>query len=119
MGAGTTKRLYDYTVIMNQLSIWLLRALVPVVLLAQGIAVQASGDHDEARRLLESGNIMPLEQILERLRPEYPGKILEIELDQEDGKKVYEIELLGNDGIVRELIIDARTGNLLRNERED
>jgi len=104
---------------MNQLSIWLFRALVPVLLLGQCINVLASGDHDEARRLLESGDIMPLEQILNRLRPEYPGKILEIELEQEDGRRVYEIEMLGNDGIVWELIIDARTGELLRNERED
>lgn len=88
-------------------------------LLGQGFAALADGDHDEARRLLKSGDIMSLELILEKLRPDHPGKILEIELEQEAGQLVYEIEMLGDDGIVRELIIDARTGDLLRSERDD
>ncbi|HED16653.1 MAG TPA: peptidase M4 [Gammaproteobacteria bacterium] len=108
-----------YTINMRRLATYLLRALFPVLLLSQGVAVLAGEDHDEARRLLKSGDIMSLEQILERLRPDYPGKVIEIELDHDSGKRVYEIEMLGSDGIVRELIIDATTGTLLRTERED
>ncbi len=70
-------------------------------------------DHIEARHLLESGEILPLEVILNKIRDEFPGKIIEIELEKINQRIVYEIEILGNDGVIKGLFIDPKTGEVL------
>lgn len=81
--------------------------------------VQADDDFIEARRLRESGDIMPLEEILKNVRRSYPGRILEVELENEKGRVIYELEILGADRIVREIYIDAKSGDLLSVEEDD
>lgn len=76
-------------------------------------------DHLEARRLMESGSIQPLETILEQVLSQRPGRILEVELEGEDGRNVYEIELLDESGQVWELKLDAVTGEILDQEKEN
>ncbi len=76
--------------------------------------------HDEARRLLREGHILPLEHMLQLARERYPGAVLlEVELEEEDGILVYEIELISAEGIVRELELDARNGRLLKDKVDD
>lgn len=49
----------------------------------------------------------------------YPGaRLLEAELEEDDGIYIYEIELLTADGIARELELDARDGRLLKDEED-
>lgn len=97
--------------------------IIPVVLvlLVSGPAhiAQADDDHIEAKRLRESGEIMPLEAILKNVRSSYPGRILELELEYEKGRVIYELEILGTDSIVREIYIDAKSGELLSVEEDD
>ena len=73
----------------------------------------ADDDHEEAWRLREAGTIMPLEQLLERVRADHPGRVIGVELEHEDGRRVYEIELLDEEGRVRELLFDAADGEFL------
>lgn len=70
-------------------------------------------DHDHARRALESGEIVPLRPILERVERDYPGQIMEVELEREDARWMYEIKLLRTGGALVKLEIDARDGTLL------
>jgi len=50
----------------------------------------------------------------------YPGStLLEAELEEEDGVLVYEVEILTTSGVVRELELDARNGNILKDEEDD
>jgi uncharacterized membrane protein YkoI len=97
--------------------------IMPVILalLVSGPAqiVQADDDYREAKRLRESGEIMPLEEILKNVRTTYPGRILEVELENEKGRVIYELEILGADSIVREIYIDAKSGELLSVEEDD
>ena len=74
---------------------------------------------DEVRALREQGAILALETILERIRAIRPGRVIEVELEREDGTLVYELELLDSDGNVWEMYVDAATGQVLREERED
>jgi hypothetical protein len=74
---------------------------------------------EEVRRLRASGSIMPLEEVLRQIARDYPGRIIEIELEEEDGLFVYELELVDDGGFVWEIEIDARTGALLGREQED
>ena len=43
----------------------------------------------------------------------YPGNILDVELEQENGQWVYEIKLLQADGHLRKLLVNARTMEIL------
>jgi uncharacterized membrane protein YkoI len=79
----------------------------------------ADDDYIEARRLLDSGEILPLEVILKNVRQVFPGKVLEVELEKENQKIVYEIEILGSDGVINEVYIDAKTGKQLFSKEDD
>ncbi|MCW9022120.1 MAG: PepSY domain-containing protein, partial [Sedimenticola sp.] len=72
-----------------------------------------------ARELLEAGKIMALEQILENIRDEYPGRLLEVKLEQEGDSVIYEVELLDSEGKVWELKLDAATGELLKRAQDN
>ena len=95
----------------------ILQAIVLLCLLPP--AVQADDDHDLARQLRSGGDILSLEEILRRHEQGLSGRILAIELEQEHGRYVYEIEVLDDRDSVRELLIDAKTGILIGSERDD
>lgn len=73
----------------------------------------------EARELLESGHILSLSELHGRHAETFTGKILDLELERKDGKLIYEFEVLGSDGEVREYYIDAASGELLEEKLED
>ena len=74
-------------------------------------------DHEMARRLVQSGEILPLERILdnEKVRGR---KLLEVELKRKHGVYVYEVEVVNARGEVIELRFDAKTGQMLREKVE-
>ena len=82
-----------------------------VTLMVTGIAW--AGDHERARALLEQGEILSLSEIMNQANSRIPGKILEVELEEKHGRIVYEIEFLGDQGVVMKMLIDARTGQLI------
>jgi len=63
---------------------------------------------------VQSGQILPLRAVLERLERDHPGQVLEIELDEEKGRWVYEVRLLQADGKLVKLELDAATAEVLR-----
>ncbi|WP_288105212.1 PepSY domain-containing protein [Sedimenticola sp.] len=96
-----------------------MKRLLIIVALLLPLLVIAASDHERAKALLESGEILPLEQILNNIRDEYPGRLLEIKLEQKKDTVIYEVELLDTEGKVWELKLDAVTGELLKRERDD
>lgn len=74
----------------------------------------AGRDHDRARAALQAGEILSLQQVLARLQPRYPGEVLAVELEREDGRWVYELKLLQAGGRLLRLDVDARTAEVLR-----
>jgi len=97
----------------------MLSLLLGIIALLPLQLAQADDDYIEARRLQVSGEILPLETILKNIRRKFPGKILEVELEKEDGQIAYEVEILGEDGVVREIYINAKTGKLLSVKEDD
>lgn len=83
-----------------------------------GSNVWADEDQERARELVKSGEIMPLEQLLKKVINSETGKLrlLEVELEREKGRLVYELELVDEQGVVRELLFDAKTGEALGEE---
>jgi uncharacterized membrane protein YkoI len=95
-------------------------ALLGILLLAvTAVPAVADDDHVNARKLRESGEIMPLEKIIERARAEKPGEVLETELEQKNGGYMYEVEIVDAAGQVWEIKLDAKTGKLIKIERDD
>ncbi|MDH5389056.1 MAG: PepSY domain-containing protein [Gammaproteobacteria bacterium] len=83
-----------------------------------GSNVWADEDHERARELVKSGEIIALEQLLQKIVAGEKGKLrlLEAELEKKSGRLVYELELVDEKGLVRELLFDAKTGEALRDE---
>ncbi|HKK15344.1 MAG TPA: PepSY domain-containing protein [Gammaproteobacteria bacterium] len=73
---------------------------------------------DEAMQLKESGQILPLRDVIEQVNRDYPGRIIEVELEEEDGLYIYEMEIVNEEGVVTELDIDASDGKVLKAEEE-
>ena len=75
-------------------------------------------EHEQARALQQQGDILSLEQILERARNHRPGRVLEAELERKRDRYLYEVELVDDEGHVWEMKFDAMSGELIKQERE-
>ena len=99
----------------------LIRLLSYLLLLAFTLSVNADDlSQDEALRLRELGLILPLEDVLALVHARHASaRLLEVELEEEGDIYVYEVELITQEGVVRELEFDASTGQLLQDEEDD
>jgi len=75
----------------------------------------ATADHREA----PPKDLMPLEEIIAKAKQDKAGRIVEVELDRDHGRYMYEVEIIDDAGVEWELKYDARTGKLLSTERDD
>ncbi len=57
--------------------------------------------------------------MLARLHETQPGRVSEVELEEEDGMTIYEIELVTPDGRLIEVEIDAASGRILALDQDD
>ncbi|TDX99344.1 PepSY domain-containing protein [Thiohalophilus thiocyanatoxydans] len=95
------------------------------ILASQGIDVMDSAraddklDYKEARELRQQGKILSLQEILKRVEKDYPGQVIETELEREHGSYVYELEILSDNDRVIELEVDAASGEILKTEEEE
>ncbi|KGX84251.1 PepSY domain-containing protein, partial [Pontibacillus litoralis] len=55
------------------------------------------------------------EEAKQKVSSQFPGEIVELELDEHGNKKVYEVEVEGKNGNF-ELVIDAETGEIIQVE---
>lgn len=105
-----------------------LASLLALLLLTPAVSAQDRDDDDDDIRgtiriergadLAALAKITPAQARVAALKA-YPGAdIDEVELENEDGFLVYEVELVAN-GEEMEVIIDAGDGSLLKSEREE
>jgi uncharacterized membrane protein YkoI len=99
------------------------RLAIVAVLLCAGISRMAwadgRDDHERARAAVQAGEVMPLASLLERLQRTHPGQVLELELDRQDGRWIYEVKLLQPNGRLLKLELDARTAQVLEARHKD
>ena len=100
-------------------AIWVFVIVLMAALSSVGVrADDDARDHDRARRALEAGEIMPLSRILDRVERDWGGgsggaDAVEVELEREDERWLYEIKLLQDGGQVLKLKVDARDAEVL------
>jgi uncharacterized membrane protein YkoI len=78
--------------------------------------VRADDDHERARAAVQRGDILPLDEIMRRIPLAPDERLLEVEIEREDGAWIYEIELLSASGRVREIEVDAADGRLIEDD---
>lgn len=69
--------------------------------------------HDRARSAVQAGEARPLGAILPSIEQRYPGRALSADVAEEGGNLIYRIKWLGQDGKVRDITVDARTGRIV------
>jgi uncharacterized membrane protein YkoI len=67
---------------------------------------------DAVRRAVEAGEVLPLSQILEKVRLKVSGDITGIEINREEGRWHYELRVIDRGGRVLEVHVDAHSGNI-------
>lgn len=82
-------------------------------------AVRADDDDDDddrrhAQAAVAAGQIRPLAEIMAVIERRYVGRVIDTDLDHDDGRWIYEFKLLPQTGRVFELRVDAANGNVLR-----
>lgn len=70
-------------------------------------------DYEFARDAVARGQILSLAEVLARLQDSHPGRVVEVELEQDDDMLIYEVELVTRDGRLIEVEIDAATGRIV------
>ncbi len=94
-------------------------ALVVGTISAGLLADDDDRELQQIRRWVMEGRILPLQQILDRYPARFIGRLLDLEVEQEDSSIVYELEFLRPDGRVMGYRVDARSGKLLELEERD
>lgn len=100
-------------------------AVATLVIVLSGISsvAGARNDDDKAERkarelatirsAVEQGLLVPLPRILELAQTEVPGDVVKTELEAKYDKLIYEIKILTKTGRVREVKLNASTGEVL------
>jgi len=83
-----------------------------------GELLETRTEHDEAYRLFKGGQIVALEQIVADAEKRFSARFLDVELEDEDDRYRYEVELIDENGRKLEAVFDATTGELIEVEED-
>ena len=98
--------------------------LLPALALAANFAHAGDRQAEKARKkqaqqeafaAMQRGEILPLTKILAIAQSKVAGDVVEVEFK---GGPVYEVKVLTTSGRVREVVLDARNGDVVRIEDE-
>ncbi|AXY41766.1 PepSY domain-containing protein [Halomonas sp. JS92-SW72] len=88
-------------------------ALMLLLALAGPLPASADDDWQELHGRVNRGELVPMTAILDWLEARYEGQVLEVALENEEGRLVYEVEMLGPRGQRVEFEFDAASGELI------
>ena len=85
----------------------------PAVLAAPGVSAAGALHGGVGKRIVLIADQQPLGMVLKAIGERYPGRALDARRIERDGRALYRIKWLGDDGKVREITADAETGAIL------
>lgn len=98
----------------KRIALWLSGgALAAALAFGPGAGHADDSDHDQARQALQAGKVLPLRSVLDIVERDFPGQVVKVEFEEDDGLFLYEIRLLQPGGNLVKLKIDARDGAVL------
>ncbi|TBU96878.1 PepSY domain-containing protein [Stutzerimonas kirkiae] len=90
------------------------------LLLGANLAMARDLGPDEALRLRDAGTILSFEKLNEAALAKHPGaRVEETELEDEYGRYIYQVELRDSNNVQWDLALDAKTGEVLRDQQDD
>jgi uncharacterized membrane protein YkoI len=98
------------------MSTWKLATVVAIGLMAYFSGTAWSDDKEGNITDLAKDAKVTIEQAIKTAVEKVPGTVVEAELEKKHGKTVWEVEVLGTDGSVTEVHIDAATGTIIDTE---
>jgi uncharacterized membrane protein YkoI len=75
-------------------------------------------DHDRARAALAGGEVRPIDEILASAAEAVPGDPIKVELEHEQGRWIYELKVIAEDGRRLEVLLDAATATVIEVEQD-
>ncbi len=102
----------------------MMRGLLPLILIC-AIALPASLTHaddddlDRLRDAVRRTEVMPLSTLQDQVRKTFPGEIISVEIDEDDGRFIYEFKVLQTNGRLLEIEMDAKDGKVLDIDDDD
>lgn len=91
--------------------------LLAVVLLVLGLAAVSGqawpASFGRGPVMAQAEGVQPLGKVLRRIEQRFPGHALDAELVEGADPPVYRVKWLGEDGKVREVTADAKSGRIL------
>jgi len=76
--------------------------------------------NDEASKLAASGKIQSLDKLNELVLAQHPNATIhDYELEEEKNRYVYQVELKDAQGVEWDVEVDATTGAILENDKDD
>lgn len=73
----------------------------------------------EAQRLVEQGAIQSLESLEQKALAAKPGRITDRDLERDDGRYEYKLDITAEDGSKWDLKLDATSGEVIKIEFDD
>jgi len=73
-------------------------------------------DHDQARRAFREGQVRSLSDILATVKDQLGGEVIDVGFEREGSRYVYEIKVLDASGRLREVYVDAASGEIMKVE---
>lgn len=95
--------------------------MLAALLCAVAVSDSARADDvsiDQLRAAVARGEALPLSELRRRLSERFPGEIVDIGVDREDGRFIYEFKVLQRSGRVIEVDMDAATASILDVEND-
>ncbi|PCJ48650.1 MAG: peptidase M4 [Gammaproteobacteria bacterium] len=81
----------------------------------------ADSDDDLSKYILQwvkEGKVLSFDVIKKRYGKRLKGRLIDLEVEREKGRIIYELELMRADSVIYEIKIDAKTGEWLNEEKE-
>jgi len=73
-------------------------------------------DYETCRILVERNEILSFAEINAQIKPFGLGRVIDMMLLRSNNEYLYEMEVAGDDGVLRMIYIDARTGDLMNQQ---
>lgn len=89
------------------------KLIIPLLFL---VPCAHADEQDAVRRAVDEGRLKPLAEIITQVQSRHPGRVMEVELERDDGRFVYELEVLSPDRRRIEIKVDGATGEILGND---